>query len=73
MTEAVAGFDRGLVRYHQAMTTDSSGWSEKQLRLASLGIHGGQRPDPSTGAGMPPNSLASTYVQESPGGQKGVG
>ena len=71
MTEAVAGFDRGLVRYHQAMTTDSSDSSEKQLRLASLVIHGGQRPDPSTGAVMPPISLASTYAQESPGVHKG--
>ena len=71
MTEARAGFDRGLVRYHQAMTTDSSVWSEKQLRLASLVIHGGQRPDPSTGAVMPPISLASTYAQESPGVHKG--
>ncbi|MCH8212071.1 MAG: PLP-dependent transferase [Planctomycetes bacterium] len=53
------------------MTTDSSVWSEKQLRLASLVIHGGQRPDPSTGAVMPPISLASTYAQESPGVHKG--
>ncbi len=68
MTETLAGFDRGHVRYHQAMTTDSS---EKQLRLASLVIHGGQRPDPSTGAVMPPISLASTYAQESPGVHKG--
>ncbi len=71
MTEALAGFDRGLVRYHQAMTTDSSDSSKKQLRLASLVIHGGQRPDPSTGAVMPPISLASTYAQESPGVHKG--
>ncbi|MEE9130270.1 MAG: PLP-dependent aspartate aminotransferase family protein [Phycisphaerales bacterium] len=53
------------------MTTDSSDSSEKQLRLASLVIHGGQRPDPSTGAVMPPISLASTYAQESPGVHQG--
>lgn len=30
-------------------------------------IHGGQAPDPSTGAVMPPISVSSTYIQESPG------
>lgn len=43
----------------------------KNLRLASLVIHGGQSADPTTGAVMPPISLASTYVQESPGKHRG--
>ena len=43
----------------------------KNLRLASLVIHGGQAPDPVTGAVMPPISLASTYAQESPGKHRG--
>lgn len=34
-------------------------------------IHGGQSPDPSTGAIMPPVYLTSTYVQESPGVHRG--
>ncbi len=34
-------------------------------------IHGGQRPDASTGAVMPAVSFSSTYVQESPGVHKG--
>ncbi|MGH8161579.1 MAG: trans-sulfuration enzyme family protein [Gammaproteobacteria bacterium] len=34
-------------------------------------IHGGQSPDPATGAVMPPISLASTYAQKSPGVNKG--
>ena len=34
-------------------------------------IHAGQSPDPTTGAIMPPISLSSTYVQESPGVHKG--
>ena len=34
-------------------------------------IHGGQRPDPATGAVMPPIYATSTYVQESPGVHKG--
>lgn len=34
-------------------------------------IHGGQRPESSTGAVMPPVSFSSTYVQESPGVHKG--
>lgn len=41
------------------------------LRLASLVIHGGQAPDPVTGAVMPPITLSSTYAQESPGKHKG--
>src|SRR5688572_27150267 len=45
--------------------------SSKPLRLASLVVHGGQAPDPSTGAVMPPISLATTYIQESPGKHKG--
>jgi cystathionine gamma-lyase len=34
-------------------------------------IHGGQRPDPLTGAVMTPIYLTSTYVQDSPGVHKG--
>jgi len=34
-------------------------------------IHGGQRPDPLTGAIMPPIYATSTYVQSSPGVHKG--
>lgn len=36
-------------------------------RLETLAIHGGQAPEPATGAIMPPISQASTYVQTSPG------
>lgn len=39
--------------------------------FATRCIHAGQAPDPSTGAIMPPVSLSSTYVQESPGVHKG--
>lgn len=45
--------------------------SHSALRLSSLVIHGGQRPDPTTGAVMPPVYLTSTYAQESPGVHKG--
>lgn len=34
-------------------------------------IHGGQKPDPSTGAVMPPIYQTSTYAQTSPGDHKG--
>lgn len=34
-------------------------------------IHGGQSPDPSTGAIMPPVYMTSTYVQSSPGVNQG--
>ena len=36
-------------------------------RFATRVIHGGQRPDPQTGAVMPPIYATSTYVQSSPG------
>ncbi|MHC4949102.1 MAG: trans-sulfuration enzyme family protein [Planctomycetota bacterium] len=39
----------------------------EDLHLDSLYIHGGQAPDPTTGAVMPPVSLSSTYAQTSPG------
>ncbi len=42
-----------------------------RLALASLCIHGGQQADPATGAVMPPVSLATTYVQRSPGEHAG--
>ncbi len=45
----------------------STATASPPLALPSLCIHAGQRPDPSTGAVMPPISLASTYVQRSPG------
>ncbi len=39
--------------------------------FATRAIHGGQRPDPSTGAVMPPVYLTSTYAQQEPGIHKG--
>lgn len=41
------------------------------LHLDSRVIHGGQRPDPTTGAVMPPIYTSSTFAQESPGVHKG--
>ncbi len=43
----------------------------EQLRFATRAIHGGQHPDPLTGAVMPPIYATSTYVQSSPGVHKG--
>ena len=40
-------------------------------RFATRVIHGGQRPDPLTGAVMPPIYATSTYVQSSPGAHQG--
>lgn len=45
--------------------------NDDNLDLATLAIHGGQHPDPTTGAVMPPIYATSTYVQESPGKHKG--
>jgi len=43
---------------------------DQDLRIATRAIHGGQSPEPVTGAVMPPISLASTYAQVSPGEHK---
>lgn len=46
--------------------------SEQQhLKFDTLAIHGGQSPDPSTGAVMPPIYQTSTYVQSAPGVHQG--
>jgi cystathionine gamma-lyase len=44
----------------------------KKQHIATRVIHGGQSPDPSTGAVMPPIYATSTFVQESPGVHKGL-
>lgn len=41
------------------------------MKFKTRAIHAGQKPDPTTGAIMPPVYLTSTYVQESPGETKG--
>lgn len=43
----------------------------RNLSLDTLAIHGGQSPDPTTGAVMPPIYATSTYAQTSPGEHKG--
>ena len=45
--------------------------TDPAAHFATRCIHAGQTPDPTTGAIMPPVSLSSTYVQESPGVHKG--
>jgi cystathionine gamma-lyase len=42
-----------------------------EQHFATRAIHGGQSPDPLTGAVMPPIYATSTYVQSSPGVNKG--
>jgi cystathionine gamma-lyase len=44
----------------------------KGRHIATRVIHGGQEPDPSTGAVMPPIYATSTFAQESPGVHKGL-
>jgi cystathionine gamma-lyase len=48
-----------------------TGTDGRRLALATLAIHGGQAPDPSTGAVMPPIYATSTYAQSSPGEHQG--
>ncbi len=45
--------------------------NESDLKIGTLTIHGGQEPDPSTGAVMPPIYQTSTYAQSAPGVHKG--
>ena len=42
-----------------------------QLDFATRCVHAGQEPDPTTGAVMMPIYATSTYVQQSPGVNKG--
>jgi cystathionine beta-lyase/cystathionine gamma-synthase len=42
------------------------------LRFATLAIHAGQTPDPTTGAVIPPIYATSTYAQQSPGVHQGL-
>ena len=42
-----------------------------RLHFSTRAIHGGQHPDPLTGAVIPPIYATSTYAQESPGEHKG--
>jgi cystathionine gamma-lyase len=47
--------------------------SEQNMKFGTKAIHSGVSPDPSTGAIMTPIYQTSTYVQESPGVNKGYG
>jgi len=49
----------------------SNAHQHPKLGLESRCIHGGQSPDPTTGAVMPPIYTSSTFIQESPGVHKG--
>lgn len=53
------------------MTERHPGGEGRKTGLGTLAIHGGQSPDPSTGAVMPPIYATSTYAQSSPGEHKG--
>lgn len=44
---------------------------QSKMKFATRTIHGGQSPEPATGAVMPPIFTSSTYIQESPGVHKG--
>jgi cystathionine gamma-lyase len=46
--------------------------TEPKKHLATRVIHGGQAPEPATGAVMPPIFATSTFRQESPGVHKGL-
>ena len=54
-----------------ATHSSPSGGDAGDLALGTLAIHGGQAPDPTTGAVMPPIYATSTYAQSSPGVHQG--
>ena len=54
-----------------ATHSSPSGGDARDLALGTLAIHGGQAPDPTTGAVMPPIYATSTYAQSSPGVHQG--
>src|SRR5688500_3106381 len=54
-----------------SVTPPNPAKGESSLALGTLAIHGGQSPDPSTGAVMPPIYATSTYAQSSPGVHQG--
>jgi cystathionine gamma-lyase len=53
------------------MTHETHRPTSNRLAFATRAIHGGQHPDPLTGAVIPPIYATSTYAQESPGVHKG--
>ena len=50
-----------------ASDNDKNHPADADLRFDTRAIHGGQHPDPLTGAVMPPIYATSTYRQQSPG------
>jgi cystathionine gamma-lyase len=50
---------------------DKASGENESFGFGTRVIHGGQKPDPQTGAIMPPIYATSTYVQSSPGVHKG--
>lgn len=52
--------------------TESTNKPASKQHLATRVIHGGQSPEPATGAVMPPIFATSTFAQESPGVHKGL-
>src|SRR5205814_4282102 len=60
---------RGLLR--SFLPRNDSSFLMKPLHFGTLAIHAGQEADPSTGAIMTPVYQTSTYVQASPGKNKG--
>jgi cystathionine gamma-lyase len=53
------------------MSSTDAGGAGNRRALETRVIHGGQQPDPATGAVMPPVYTSATYVQESPGVHQG--
>ena len=70
--EVVPTLSDGAQRsYADSIIATMSTHHDRPMALSTRCIHGGQHPDPGTGAVMPPISLATTYAQASPGRHQG--
>src|SRR5580698_9602533 len=65
------GCDAGCDLTHMTKSDMTNQGAHDSHGFATRVIHGGQKPDPQTGAVMPPIYATSTYVQSSPGVHKG--
>jgi cystathionine beta-lyase/cystathionine gamma-synthase len=63
--------ERGRAELHRQASVTRAFDEDFAYGIATRGVHAGQRPDPTTGAIMPPIVQTSTYVQEALGVNKG--
>ena len=53
------------------MSDERTDFESDSTAFETRAIHGGQEPDPATGAVMPPIYASSTFAQDAPGDHRG--